>query len=89
MSFFLPSVELYKKDIIFVIGWVICVIIIICFNTSTYFYIPILKLFGFNYYEVTTEKNVTYIMISKKKIINTNQVKSYSQLSDFLILNQT
>jgi hypothetical protein len=89
MSFFLPCVELYKKDIIFVIGWVICVIIIICFNTSTYFYIPILKLFGFNYYEVTTEKNVTYIMISKKKIINTNQVKSYSQLADFIILNQT
>lgn len=89
ISFFLPCVELYKKDLIFGIGWIFFLVIIICINISTYFYIPILKLFGFNYYEVTTEKNVTYIMISKKKIINTNQVKSYSQLSDFVILNQT
>lgn len=89
MSFFLPCVELYKKDLIFVIGWIFFLVIIIYINISTYFYIPILKLFGFNYYEVTTKENVTYIMISKKKIINTNQVKSYSQLADFVILNQT
>ena len=88
MSFFLPCVELYKKDLIFVIGWIFFLVIIIYINISTYFYIPILKLFGFNYYEVTTKENVTYIMISKKKIINTNQVKSYSQLADFVILNQ-
>ena len=51
MSFFLPCVELYKKDSIFVIGWIFFLVIIICINISTYFYIQKLC-----HYEKTLQK---------------------------------
>ncbi|WP_163222836.1 hypothetical protein [Bacteroides sp. 214] len=89
LSYFLPCVELVKKDTVFVIGWVIVLVVLIIINKGTYFYNPILKLFGFRYYEVTTGKGVTYTAISEKKLINANEIKSYSQLTDYVILNQT
>ena len=88
LSYFLPCIELFKKDTIFILGWFIVLIILIVINRGTHFYNPILKLFGYRYYEVTTNNGIVYTMISKRKIVNTNEVKRYSQLTDYVILNQ-
>ena len=88
LSYFLPCIELFKKDPIFIFGWFVVLIILIVINRGTYFYNPIIKLFGYRYYEVTTNSGVVYTMISKKKLVNTNEVKRYSQLTDYVILNQ-
>lgn len=48
-----------------------------------------MKLFGYRYYEIATKKEVTYIMISKEKLINPSDIKAYSQLTDYVILNTT
>lgn len=88
LSYFLPCIELFKKDTIFILGWFIVLIILIVINRSTHFYNPILKLFGYRYYEVTTNNGIVYTMISKRKLVNTNEVKRYSQLTDYVILNQ-
>jgi len=89
LSYFLPCVELFKKDTIFIIGWVIVLLCLIIINKGTYFYNPILKLLGFRYYDVTTKDGVTYTAISKSKLINANDMKLYSQITDYVILNQS
>lgn len=86
-SYFLPCIEIYKKDDIYIIGWILILFIIIFINKGTYFYNPLMKIFGYRYYEVATKKEVTYLMISKQKLINTNDVKAYSLLTDYVILN--
>lgn len=87
LSYFLPCIELYKKDVVYLVGWFVALLIIIILNKGTYFYNPLMKLFGFRYYEVSTSGDVTYLMISRIKLINKNDIKSYSQLTDYVILN--
>lgn len=89
LGYFLPCIELFKRDPVFIIGWIAILLIIILINKGTYFYNPIIKLFGFRYYEITTDNGVTYTAISKIKLINTNEMQLYSQLTDYVILNQT
>lgn len=88
-SYFLPCIEIYKKDFIYLIGWFLALCIIIYINKGTYFHNPLMKLFGYSYYEIATKKEVTYLMISKQKLKNTNDIKSYSQLTDFVLLNSS
>lgn len=87
ISYFLPCIELYKKDTIFLIGWLIALTITIIINKGTYYYNPLMKFFGFKYFEVATKKEVTFLMISKKKLINASDITAYSQLTDYVILN--
>lgn len=87
ISYFLPCTEFYKKDIIFIIAWIIIIFIIIVINKNSYFYNPLLKIFGYRYYEITTKKDVSFIMISRKKLINSKDINSYTQLADYVILN--
>lgn len=88
-SYFLPCIEIYKKDEIYIFGWIFVLFIIALINKGTYFFNPLMKIFGYRYYEVATKKEVTYLMISKQKIINTNDIKAYSQLTDYVILNSS
>jgi hypothetical protein len=87
LSYFLPCVELYKKDTIALIGWLIALSITIIINKGTYFYNPLMKFFGYRYFEIATKKEVTFLMISKKKLINASDITAYSQLTDYVILN--
>jgi hypothetical protein len=88
-SYFLPCVEIYKKDVVYLIGWFLALCIIVYINKGTYFHNPLIKLFNYSYYEITTKKEVTYLMISKQKLKNTNEIKAYSQLTDFVLLNSS
>lgn len=88
-SYFLPCVEIFKKDFIYLIGWFLALCINIYINKGTYFYNPLMKLFGYSYYEIATKKEVTYLMLSKQKLKNTNDIKAYSQLTDFVLLNSS
>lgn len=87
LSYFLPCIEFYKKDTIFIVAWIFALFIIILINKNTYFNNPLLKIFGYRYYEISTTKGVSFTMISRKKIINTRDISTYIQLTDYVILN--
>lgn len=88
-SYFLPCIEIHKKDFIYLISWFLALCIIIYINKGTYFHNPLMKLFGYSYYEIATKNEVTYLMLSKQKLKNTNDIKTYSQLTDFVLLNSS
>lgn len=87
LSYFLPCIEFYKKDTIFIVAWIVVLALIILISKNSYFYNPLLKLFGYRYYEIATKKEVTYTMISKRKLINSGDINTYAQLTDYVILN--
>ncbi|AIG30716.1 hypothetical protein IA01_09685 [Flavobacterium psychrophilum] len=88
-SYLLPCTELYKKDSIYIYAWIILLFIIIYINRNTYFYNPLMKFFGYRYYEIATKKEITYTMISKEKLINADDCNAYSQITDYVIFNST
>ena len=90
ISYFLPCVEFYKRGLMFTIFWFSILLIIIFFiNKQTHFYNPLLKIFGYRYYKINTKAKVSYTIISKKKLKNTKNITKYSQLTDYVILNQS
>lgn len=89
LGYFLPCIELHNKDVVYLIGWLLALCVVIYINKGTYFYNPLMKLFGYSYYEIVTKKEITYLMISKQKLKNTNDINAYSQLTDFVILNSS
>jgi hypothetical protein len=87
ISYFLPCVEIFKKDAVYLIIWIFILFIIALINKGTYYYNPLFKIFGYNYYEIVTKKDVTYLMISKYKLKNTIEINAYSQITNFVLLN--
>jgi hypothetical protein len=89
LSYFLPCIEIYSKDILFKVLWLILLFISILINYGTYYYNPLIKLFGFRYYKIVTKSDVAYLMISQKKLINKTSVNVCSKLTDYVILNSS
>ena len=58
-----------------------CLIAITSYNNSNYNIIC--SILGYRYYEVHTEEN-TYILLSKKCIRNRKEIKSYTDITDYM-----
>ena len=58
-----------------------CLIAITSYNNSNYNIIC--SVLGYRYYEVHTEEN-TYILLSKKCIRNRKEIKSYTDITDYM-----
>lgn len=88
-SYFLPCVEIYKKDEIYIVSWFWALCAIVYINKGTYFHNPLMKIFGYSYYKIVTKKEVAYLLISKDKLKNINQIKAYSHLTEYVLLNSS
>ena len=88
-SYFLPCIELIKKDLIYIIIWIVLLVIIMFVSKDTHFYNPILKVFGYRYYKINTKAKISYTIITKNQLKNAKSITSYSQLTDYVILDQT
>lgn len=89
ITYFLPCVELLKKGELYIYIWSIVIIIAVFIAKRSHFYNPILMLYGYRYYKVNTKAKVSYTIISKKEMKDTKKVNRYSQLTDYVILNQS
>ncbi|MES1181967.1 MAG: hypothetical protein ABUL44_04140, partial [Flavobacterium sp.] len=55
---------------------------------SSYHYNLTLKLIlGYSHYEVQTKEEITYLILSKKQLINKNDITKYVKLADHMLLN--
>jgi len=58
----------------------------IVFTTNIYHFNPILGLFGYHYYTVSFDNGITFVLISKKTLMNANEISSVVQLDDYTLL---
>jgi hypothetical protein len=49
---------------------------------------PLLGVFGYHFYEVDTQAGISFLLITKRKIVNVKSVKSVVQLTEYLILDR-
>ena len=75
----------------FIVQWqVLAVVLLILawlvYISDTYLVNPLLRLFGYRFYEVTTEDQITYMLVSHRKIVNTDDLIDVREGSNFMFL---
>jgi hypothetical protein len=56
-------------------------------KASYHFNATLKILLGYSHYEVQTKEEITYLMVSKTKLINRKHIKEYVRLADHMLLN--
>lgn len=52
-----------------------------------YHFNPLLGLVGWHFYKVSSAEGVTYVLITKKQLRNTNQIGCVGQLTDYILID--
>jgi hypothetical protein len=50
---------------------------------------PLLGIFGYHFYEVDSESGISFLLVTKRKIVNVKSVTSVVQLTEYLILDRS
>lgn len=65
-------------------------ILIFALLTATgysYHFNPLLGLVGWHFYKVASPEGVTYVLITKKQLRNTNQIRQAGQLTEYILID--
>lgn len=89
IAYLLPVVAKTSIDIdINVTACVLILILITIYQSDSYHFNPLLSIiFRYHFYEVTTSQNITYVLLTKKEIINTRKTIKFSKISEYMILD--
>lgn len=68
--------------------FILCLFLLIVFTTNIYHFNPVVGLFGYHYYTVTIEGGISFILISKKTLMNAKEIKNVVQLDDYTLLER-
>lgn len=83
-AYLIPLLEISYPLLFFLLGLFVFIVL----TTHSYHFNPIFGLFGYHYYEVSIEGGTTFILMTKKTLMNTNQIKSIVQLTDYILLEK-
>jgi len=90
LSYILPFAKFTALDwnAIYTFAFIAILLVISWSNRRTYNTNVFLSLFlNYRHYEVQTRAEVTFIMLSKRMLINTKEIPHYIQLTDYVILD--
>ena len=72
-----------------VLLFVAVIFFLIVYNSHAYHFNPLLVFFGYHFFEVTIEGDITYVLITRKKITDCKNVSQVVQLTEYMILEAT
>jgi hypothetical protein len=52
-----------------------------------YHFNPLLGLVGWHFYKVSSSEGVTYVLVTKKQLRNTNQISQVGQLTEYILID--
>ncbi len=70
-----------------VLIFVAVIFFFIVYNSHAYHFNPLLGLFGYHFYEVTIEGNITYVLITRQNITDCKNITQVVQLTEYMILD--
>lgn len=83
-AYLIPLLEISYPLLFFLLGLFVFIVL----TTHSYHFNPIFGLFGYHYYEVSIENGTTFILMTKKTLMNTKQIKRIVQLTDYILLEK-
>ena len=70
-----------------VLVFVAAIFFFIVYNSHAYHFNPLLGFFGYHFFEVTIEGDITYVLITRQNITNCKAVSRVVQLTEYMILD--
>lgn len=72
-------------------GWAIVFLVglfgVVVWGTHAYDFNPLLGLIGYHFFEVETEAGITYIVITRRSIVDVRQITEVVQLTEYVLLD--
>jgi len=59
---------------------------IIVFTSNSYHFNPLLGFFGYHFYEISIEGGITFVLLSRKDVVNCKNIKAVVQISEYMVL---
>jgi hypothetical protein len=69
------------------VAFVLALIFGVVWTTHSYHCNPILGVFGYHFYEVTADTNVTFILITQRTLRDCKAITQVVQLTDYIVLD--
>ncbi len=90
LVYLLPLINQTNNTISFpVLVFIAVIFFFIVLNSHAYHFNPLLGLFGYHFYEVTIEGNITYVLITRQNIADCTSISHVVQLTEYMILETT
>lgn len=70
-----------------VLVFVAAVFFFIVYNSHAYHFNPLLGFFGYHFFEVTIEGDITYVLITRQNITDCKNISQVVQLTEYMILD--
>jgi hypothetical protein len=70
-----------------VVVFIYFIFLLAAWNSNSYHFNPLIGLFGYRIYEVTTTENIGYILITRKTIRSLNNVARVRKLTDYMLID--
>ncbi|MES2109927.1 MAG: hypothetical protein V4577_14305 [Bacteroidota bacterium] len=91
LSYLAPWCKFYfenSHDYIYAAGYFLIASVLAIVTSRAYHYnITFSLFFGYKHFEVSTTKEVTYLVLSKKSLINKKQLTEVVHLTDYMLIN--
>ena len=76
-----------KQPDLWSVAFVVSLFGVVVWGTHAYDFNPLLGLLGYHFFEVKNKSGVTYILITKRKIVSVEQITKVVQLTDYVVLD--
>jgi hypothetical protein len=88
LSYLLPLANVSNLNRIdpAVLIFIVLLLLFVVFTTNSYHFNPLLGLFGYRFYEVTTKKKVGFVLITRRIVRDTSAIGALVQLTDYMLL---
>lgn len=88
LVYMLPLINQSQSSIsVPVLVFVAVIFFFIVYNSHAYHFNPLLGFFGYHFFEVTIEGDITYVLITRQNITNCKAVSKVVQLTEYMILD--
>ena len=71
-----------------IVAFLLAMFFLVVWGTHSYHFNPLLGIFGYHFYEVTTEGGVTYVLITRRSFKSTKGVERVVQLGEYVVLDR-
>lgn len=69
--------------------FLIALFAVVVWGTHSYDFNPVLGIFRYHFYEVETPGGISYVLITRKRIVSVQQITKIVQLTEYVILDTT